>query len=160
MPASARLLCFLSTTVFCVACAGLPGSLAEHPDAYHNVVDDLPTLESDMGRIFFFGQNSAFLEFKKTLSINGEELDGSYGTDIFFFVDRPAGDYMIAVDGEAALQFDLGRNEKKYVAMDSGKPVNPEEGFFEPDSLGWTMTIRLVPARHAEAVMRNMRWKK
>ncbi len=155
----AKYFCVLSLATICVACAGLPGSLAEHPDAYHNVVDDLPTLESDMGRIFFFGQNSAFLEFKKTLSINGEELDGPYGTDIFFFVDRPAGDYMIAVDGEAALQFDLGRNEKKYVAMDSGKPVNPEEGFFEPDSLGWTMTIRLVPARHAEAVMRNMRWK-
>ncbi len=155
----AKYFCLLSLTTICVACAGLPGSLAEHPDAYHNVVDDLPTLESDMGRIFFFGSNSAFLETKPTLSINGEELDGPYGTDIFFFVDRPAGDYMIAVDGEAALQFDLGRNEKKYVAMDSGKPVNPEEGFFEPDSLGWTMTIRLVPARHAEAVMRNMRWK-
>ena len=159
MQAFARLLCLLSLTVFCVACAGLPGSLAEHPDAYHNVVDNLPTLESDMGRIYFFGSNSAFFKSKPTLSVNGKELDGPYGTDIFFFVDRPAGDYMIAVDGEAALQFDLGRNEKKYVAMDSGKPVNPEEGFFEPDSLGWTMTIRLVPARHAEAVMRNMRWK-
>ncbi len=160
MKAFARFLCVLSLTAFCVACADLPGSLAEHPDAYHNVVDDLPTLESDMGRIFFFGSNSAFLETKPTLSINGEELDGPYGTDIFFFVDRPAGEYVIAVDGEAALQFDLGRGEKKYVAMDSGKPVNPEEGFFEPDSLGWIMTIRLMPARHAEAVMRNMRWKK
>ena len=160
MKAFARYPCVLSLVTICVACANLPGSLAEHPDAYHNVVDDLPTLESDMGRIFFFGQNSVFLEFKKTLSINGEELDGPYGTDIFFFVDRPAGDYMIAVDGEAALQFDLGRGEKKYVAMDSGKPVNPEDGFFEPVSLDWTMTIRLIPSRQAEAVMRNMRWKK
>ena len=124
-------------------------------------MDELPTLESDMGRIFFFGQNSAFLEFKKTLSINGEELDGPYGTDIFFFVDRPAGDYMIAVDGEAALQFDLGYGGKRYVAMDNGKPVNPEDGFSMSDSSEWTMTIRLVPALHAEAVMRNMRcWRK
>ncbi len=160
MKAFARFLYVLSWTVICVACADLPGSLAEHPDAYHNVVDDLPTLESDMGRIFFFGQNSAFLEFKKTLSINGEELDGPYGTDIFFFVDRPAGEYVIAVDGEAALQFDLVRGEKKYVAMDSGKPVNPKDGFFEPDSLGWVMKLRLTPAHHAEAVMKNMRWKK
>ncbi len=67
---------------------------------------------------------------------------------------------MIAVDGEAALQFDLGGGEKRYVAMDSGKPVNPEDGFFETESLGWVMKIRLMPARHAEAVMRNMRWKK
>ena len=50
--------------------------------------------------------------------------------------------------------------EKTYVAMDSGRPVNPEDGFFEPESLQWAMTIRLMPERHAEAVMRNMRWKK
>ncbi len=160
MKAFARYVCVWSFAAICVACADLPGSLAEHPDAYHNVVDDLPTLEADMGRIFFFGQNRAFLAFKRTLSINGEEIDGPYGTDIFFFVDKAAGEYVIAVDGEAALQFDLGRNEKKYVAMDSGKPTNPEEGLFEPESLGWIMTIRLMPARHAEAVMRNMRWKK
>ncbi len=160
MKAFARFLYVLSWTVICVACADLPGSLAERPDAYHNVVDDLPTLESDMGRIFFFGSNSEFLRSKPTLSINGGGLDGPYGTDIFFFVDRPAGECVIAVDGEAALQFDLGGGEKKYVAMDSGKPVNPKSGFFEPDSLGWTMTIRLMPARHAEVVMKNMRWKK
>jgi hypothetical protein len=156
----ARYLCVLSLAAICVACAGLPGPLAENADAYHNVVDELPTLASDMGRIYFFGSNSAFLESKPTLSVNGEELDGHYGKDIFFYVDRPAGEYVIAVDGEAALQFNLGGGEKTYVAMDSGKPVNPKDGFFEPDSLGWTMTIRLVPARHAEAVMRNMRWKK
>ncbi len=160
MPAVARLLCLLSLTVFCVACADLPVSLTENAGAYHNVVDELPTLESDMGRIYFFGSNSALFKSKPTLSVNGEALDGPYGKDIFFFVDRPAGEYVIAVDGEAALQFDLGGGEKKYVAMDSGKPVNPEKGFFEPDSLGWIMTIRLMPARHAEAVMRNMRWKK
>ncbi len=160
MKAFVRYLCVLSSAAICVACADLPGSLAERPDAYHNVVDDLPTLESDMGRIFFFGSNSASQESKPTLSVNGEELDGPYGEDIFFFVDRPVGEYVIAVDGEAALQFDLGRGENKYVAMDSGRPVNPEDGFFEPVSLDWTMTIRLIPSRHAEAVMRNMRWKK
>ncbi len=160
MPAVARLLCLLSLTVFCVACADLPGSLAEHPDAYHNVVDDLPTLESDMGRIYFFGSNSAILESKPTLSVNGEDFDGPYGKDIFFFVDRAAGEYVIAIDGEAALHFDLGRGEKKYVAMAGGKPVNPEDGFFEPESLKWIMTLQLMSARHAEAVMKNMRWKK
>ncbi len=160
MQAFARLLCLLSLTVFCVACADLPVSLTGNPDAYHKVVGQLPTLESDIGRIFFFGTNSAFLESKPTLSVNGEELVGHYGKDIFFYVDRPAGKYVIAVDGEAALQFNLGGGEKTYVAMDSGKPVNPKDGFFEPDSLGWIMKLRLVPARHAEAVMRNMRWKK
>ncbi len=160
MKAFARYVCVWSFAAICVACADLPVSLTGNPDAYHKVVDELPTLESDMGRIFFFGSNSAFLETKPTLSINGEELNGPYGTDIFFFVDRPAGDYMVAVDGEAALQFNLGGGETTYVAMDSGKPVNPKDGFFEPDSLGWIMKLRLVPARHAEAVMRNMRWKK
>ncbi len=160
MKAFARYPCVLSLVTICVACADLPGSLAEHPDAYQNVVDDLPTLESDMGRIFFFGTNGAFMEPTATLSINGEELDGPYGTDIFFFLDRPAGEYVIAVDGEAALQFDLVRGEKKYVAMDSGKPVNPDPGFFESASLGWVMKLRLTPARHAEAVMKNMRWMK
>ncbi len=160
MKAFAKTLYVLTWAAFYVACGDLAVSLAASPNAYHKVVDKLPTLESGMGRIFFFGSNSVFLEFRPTLSVNGEKLDGPYGTDIFFFVDRSAGEYVIAIDGEAALQFDLGRNEKKYVAMDSGKPVNPEEGFFEPDSLGWTMTIRLMPARHAEVVMKNMRWKK
>ena len=159
MQAFARLLCLLSLTVFCVACAGLPGSLAEHPDAYHNVVDNLPTLESDMGRIFFFGSNSAFLETKPTLSINGEELDGAYGSCSFVFVDGVAGEYVIAVDGEAELQFDLGRGEKKYVSMAGGRPVNPKRGFFQPDSLDWVMTLRLLSARHAEVVMKDMSWK-
>ncbi len=143
-----------------MACSDLAVTLTGNPDAYHKVVDELPTLESDMGRVFFFGSNSALLESKPTLSINGEKLDGLYGRDIFFFVDRPAGEYVIAVDGEAALQFDLGHGEKKYVAMDSGKPRNPEDGFFEPESLKWIMKLRLMSERHAEAVMRNMRWKK
>ena len=143
-----------------MACSDLPLLLPVNPDGYHNVVEDFPALESDMGRIFFFGSNSAFLKSKPTLSINGGELDGPYGTDIFFFVDRPAGEYVLTVDGEAALQFDLVRGETKYVAMDSGRPRNPKSGLFESDSLGWVMKLRLMPARHAEAVMRNMRWKK
>ncbi len=159
MKSFARFLSVLSLTTLCAACTELAVTLTGNPDAYHKVVAELPALESDMGRVFFFGSNSAFMKSKPVLSINGEELDGPYGTDIFFFVDRPAGECVIAVDGEAALQFDLVRGEKKYVAMDSGKPTNPEDGFFEPESLGWIMTIRLMPARHAEAVMRNMRWK-
>ena len=158
MKAFVRYLCVLSLAAICMACADLH-ELRGNPDAYHKVVDKLPTLESGMGRIFFFGSNSVFLAFRPTLSINHEELDGPYGQDIFFFVDRPAGEYVIAVDGQPALQFDLGSGEKKYVAMAGGKPRNPEDGFFEPDSLKWIMTIRLMPARHAEAVMRNMRWK-
>ncbi len=161
MQAYAKLLCLLSVTVFCVACADLSVSLTGNPDAYHKVADQFPTLESDRGRIFFFGSNSAFLESKPTLSVNGEELDGPYGKNIFFFVDRLAGEYVLAVDGEVALQFELGQGEKKYVAMNSGKPVNPKKvGFFEPASLGWVMKLRLTPARHAEAVMKYMRWKK
>ena len=150
---------FARILTFCVICSALTVPLATSAATYDKVVDQLPVLESDMGRIFFFGRNSAF-SFKPTISINGEKLDGPYGKNIFFFVDRPAGEYVIAVDGEAALRFDLGRGEKKYVAMDSGSPVNPEDGIFKPLTLGWTMTIRLIPSRHADAVMRNMRWKK
>lgn len=158
MKSFVRYLCVLSLSAICVACADLH-ELRGNPDAYHKVVDKLPTLESGMGRIFFFGSNSVFLEFRPTLSVNGEKLDGPYGDDIFFFLDRAPGEYMIAVDGDAVLQFGLGRGEKKYVAMDRGRPTNPEEGIFETESLGWIMTIRLMPARHAEAAMRNMRWK-
>ena len=160
MKAFAKTLYVLSWAAFYVACGDLAVSLAASPNAYHKVVDELPMLESDMGRVFFFGSNSALLESRPTLSVNGEKLDGPYGKDIFFFVDRPAGEYVIAVDGEAALQFDLDRGEKKYVAMDSGKPRNPEDGFFEPESLKWIMKLQLMSSRHAEAVMRNMRWEK
>jgi len=146
---------------FCVVCGAFAVSLPANAIPYHEVADKLPTLESGMGRIFFFGHyKSSIIRNRPTLSINAEELDGPYGQDIFFFVDRPAGEYVIAVDGEVALQFDLGRGEKKYVAMAGGNPVNPEQGFFKPESLKWIMTLRLMSARHAEAVMRNMRWKK
>jgi hypothetical protein len=113
-----------------------------------------------MGRIFFFGANTTaeLLAPRAKLSINGEELDGPYGRKIFFFVDRLAGEYVIAVDGETELQFDLARGETKYISMDSGRPGNPEHGFFKPDFLDWVMNLRLLSARHAEAVMRNMRW--
>ncbi len=144
---------------FCVVCGALAVPLAANAAPYHKVVDKFPMLESGMGRIFFFGHYSS-LSKRPTLSINGEKLDGPYGNNIFFFVDRPAGEYVLAVDGEVALQFDLGRGEKKYVAMDSGSRVNPEDGFFKPLTLGWTMTIRLIPSHHADAVMGNMRWKK
>ena len=150
---------FTRIFAFCVVCGTLGVSLSASAIPYHKVVDKFPMLESGMGRIFFFGRNSSFV-FKPTLSINGEKLDGPYGKNIFFFIDRPAGEYVLAVDGEVALQFDLGRGEKKYVAMEIGKPINPESGLFEPASLGWIMTLRLLPAHHAEAVMRNMRWKK
>ncbi len=113
MKAFARYLCVLNLAAICVACVDLTMPLTESADAYHKVVDKLPTLEPDMGRIFFFGSNSAFLESKPTLSVNGEELDGPYGRDIFFFVDRPAGECVIAVDGEAALQFDLGPSARR-----------------------------------------------
>ena len=158
MKAFARTLYVLTWAAFYVACGDLAVSLAASPNAYHKVVDELPMLESDMGRIFFFGTNSAFLK-KPTLSINGKELDGPYGKDIFFFVDRPAGEYVIAVNGEVALQFDLGRGEKKYVAMDSGRPINPDSEYWQP-KLPWVMKLRPLPARQAEAVMENMRWKK
>ncbi len=161
MKAFVRYLCVLSLAAICVACADLH-ELRGNPDAYHKVVDKLPTLESGMGRIFFFGhyKSSSIIRNRPTLSMNAEELDGPYGQDIFFFVDRPAGEYGLAVDGEAVLQFDLVRGETKYVAMDSGRPRNPKSGLFESESLGWVMKLRLMPARHAEAVMRNMRWKK
>ena len=70
MKAFAKYVCVWSFAAICVACADLPVSLTGNPDAYHKVVDELPTLESDMGRIFFFGSNSAWLETKPTLSIN------------------------------------------------------------------------------------------
>ena len=151
---------FARTLAFGVICGALAVPLAANAAPYHKVVDKLPLLESGMGRIFFFGRNSA-ISFKPTLSINGEKLDGPYGQNIFFFIDRPAGEYIIAVDGEAALQFNLGRGEKKYVAMDSGQPRDPEGGFFKNTyGLKLILKLRLMSERHAEAVMRNMRWKK
>ncbi len=151
---------FAKVLAFCVVCGALAVPLAANAAPYHKVVDKLPMLESGMGRIFFFGRNSA-ISFKPTLSINGEKLDGPYGKNIFFFVDRPAGEYVIAVDGEAALQFGLSSGEKKYVAMDSGQPRDPEGGFFKNTyALKWIMKLKLMSARHAEALMRNMRWKK
>jgi hypothetical protein len=57
----ARFLSVLSLTAFRVACSDLAVTLTGSPDAYHKVVDELPTLESGMGRVFFFGSNSALL---------------------------------------------------------------------------------------------------
>ena len=139
-------------------CCSVGPSVIVLADSYRDVVAELPALAPGQGRVFFFGRNSAFL-FKPKISINTEVLDTPYGKNIFYFIDRPAGAYSLAVDGEASLSFELQSGESKYIAMSSGRPRNPKDGLFEPESLRWVLKLRLMSAQHAEAVMRNMRWK-
>ena len=81
----------------------------------------LPALRADSGRIYIFRDGWIGLAVQPDIRIN-DEVVGTAKPDGFFFVDRPAGTYTVAVktEAESKLVLSVAAGETKYVRLDVG----------------------------------------
>lgn len=99
----------LAATVTLFGCASGP--------KYAEVASTIPTLKANEGRVFFFRSSSMVgaavqPEIRLNNVVVGESKPGG-----FFFVDRPAGNYLgsSSTETEKTLSFVLAPGETKYV---------------------------------------------
>jgi len=86
--------------------------------AYKTVVDSCPPLAADAGRIFIY-RDAVFNPSKMpAILLSGEQV-GLARAQGFFYVDRPAGDYKVAISGENSppASFTLSPGQTLYVRI-------------------------------------------
>ncbi|MDR2154837.1 MAG: DUF2846 domain-containing protein [Burkholderiaceae bacterium] len=116
------------------------------------MADSIPTLKSGQGRVYFLRSSSIVgVAIQPDVRLNGEVV-GTSKSGGFFFVDRPAGNYLAAAstETEKTLSFSLAAGETKYLRMSPsigllvGRIVinleTPEKAKEELPSLSYTGT--------------------
>jgi hypothetical protein len=81
----------------------------------------IPPLPADQGRIYFYRKSIFFGDgLRPPVKLNGQEV-GKPVPDGFFFVDRPAGDYVVSVSTEVErnLPFTLASHEERFVRFEA-----------------------------------------
>lgn len=99
-----------------IAAATLFAGCASGPK-YAEIAKSIPTLKSGDGRIYFFRSDSMFgAAIQPEIRLNGVVV-GNSKPGGFFYVDRPAGNYVGAAstETEKTLSFALAAGETKYV---------------------------------------------
>jgi Protein of unknown function (DUF2846) len=89
---------------------------------YKEVASSIPTLKEAQGRIYFYRSNSMFgAALQPSINLNGEQV-GQSKPGGFFFVDEPAGQYVVstATETEKTVSFKLDAGETKYVKTSVG----------------------------------------
>ncbi|WP_024973066.1 DUF2846 domain-containing protein [Ralstonia pickettii] len=84
---------------------------------YSEMASSIPTLKQDQGRVYFFRSSSLIgAALQPDIKLNSEVI-GQSKPGGFFFVDRPAGKYVVstATETEKTLSFALDAGETKYV---------------------------------------------
>jgi len=84
---------------------------------YAEVAKSIPTLQADQGRVYFFRSASMFgAAIQPDIRLNNEVV-GTSQPGGFFYLDRPAGQYVAATstETEKTLSFVLDAGETKYV---------------------------------------------
>jgi Protein of unknown function (DUF2846) len=79
----------------------------------------IPPLPPDQGRIYFYRKAVFFGDgLRPPVMLNGEQV-GKAVPDGFFFVDRPAGSYVVSTSTEVTrtMSIELGKREEKYVRI-------------------------------------------
>jgi hypothetical protein len=108
------LLALIALTVVVAGCASGP--------KYQDVAKSIPALKPNEGRVFFFRSSSVVgAAVQPDIRLNGAVV----GTSIpggFFYVDRPAGNFVAAAstETEKTLSFTLAAGETKYVRSSVG----------------------------------------
>jgi Protein of unknown function (DUF2846) len=84
---------------------------------YHEMVSTLPALNTDTGRIYFYRIEPIPLLLKPSVMLNGEKV-GNADPWGFFYVDRPAGSYVISIPGvDQKVSLALEGNQTRYVRL-------------------------------------------
>ncbi len=86
------------------------------------VASSIPTLKETQGRIYFYRTNSMIgAALQPSIKVNGEAV-GTSKPGGFFFVDEPAGQYVVstATGTEKSVSFKLDAGETKYVRTSVG----------------------------------------
>jgi hypothetical protein len=84
---------------------------------YKDVAASIPTLNKSQGRIYFYRSDSMFgAAIQPSINLNGS-LVGLSKPGGFFFVDEPAGQYVVSTttETEKTVSFSLDAGETKYV---------------------------------------------
>ncbi|CAB3803402.1 hypothetical protein LMG28614_05812 [Paraburkholderia ultramafica] len=89
---------------------------------YKEVASSIPTLKDAQGRIYFYRSGSMFgAALQPGINLNGTPV-GKSQPGGFFFVDEPAGQYVVttATETEKTVSFKLDAGETKYVKTSVG----------------------------------------
>lgn len=89
---------------------------------YKDVAASIPTLNKSQGRIYFYRSNSMIgAALQPNINLNGS-LVGQSKPGGFFFVDEPAGQYVVSTttETEKTVSFNLDAGETKYVKTHVG----------------------------------------
>ncbi len=105
----ATLCCALAVTLSLGCASGPP---------YAEVVDRIPPIPVDQGRIFFYRSSALGAAVAPDVRLN-DEVVGPSTAKGFFFVDRDPGDFVVAcsTEEEHRLSFTLDAAETRYVKL-------------------------------------------
>lgn len=85
---------------------------------YEDVVDRIPPVPADHGRIIFYRTSIAGAAVKPKVQLN-DEVVGKATALAFFYEDRPPGDYVVScsTEEEHRLSFTLAVDQVRYVKL-------------------------------------------
>jgi hypothetical protein len=104
----------LAVTVMALALAGC----ATSGPTYDEAQATLPKMQANQGRIVIYRSSAFGAAIQPSVSVNGAVVGGSQPMG-FYVVDRPPGDYSVAVSTEVEkkLSFTLTSGEERYVRL-------------------------------------------
>lgn len=137
---------------FVTVVAGLVSACATGPK-FSEVASSMPALKAGDGRIYFFRSSSMIGgAIQPDIRLNGQVV-GESKPGGFFYVDRPAGNYVASAstETEKSVSFKLEPGETKYIrssigmGLFAGRPVlepeDPRKANAELASLSYTGSI-------------------
>ena len=136
-----KLACAAAAVVLVSGCATGP--------KHDEIASSIPSLKAGQSRIYFFRSSSLGAAIQPDIRLNGEVV-GQSKSNGFFFVDRPAGNFLASVSSETekTLSFVTQPGETKYVRSFASlgvlvwrinlEPETPEKAKAEIGTLSFT----------------------